>query len=134
MKRLVAVMAIALLAVGGCKKKSEPGGGSDKDDQVRIVVPRMATSIKQGETRAIDVELDRGKNMKDAVVALSFEAPPGVSVKPKAFTMKGGDSKMTLDVTVDKKADTGDKAIKVTEAPEKGDKASIDLPIKVTSR
>lgn len=57
---------IAAVALAGCKTKSEQGGGAGSDT-FRIVVPTMATNVKQGELQTVRVALDRGDGFKQPV-------------------------------------------------------------------
>jgi uncharacterized membrane protein len=95
-------------------------------------VPRLATTLKQGETKEVKVSIDRGKEFQENV-KLSFEpSGKGIKVEPASPEIKAGEKEETaIKVTADKDAPLGDHTIKVTGTPEKGEKTSVDLKVTV---
>jgi hypothetical protein len=84
MNKVFAGALIAALALSGCSKSSEKGGRAG-NDTFKIVVPVMATDVKQGEIQTVRVLLERGAGFKQGV-KLELKAPVGIQVEPKEAT------------------------------------------------
>jgi len=148
MKRLVAgFVAVGLVALIGCNGSSTPGGpgasGSapntkpligQADDTFTLSTPTLSTSLKQGESKNVNISIKRGKNM-DEDVSLKFEGlPKGVTVEPASPTIKHGDKEAQISVKAADDAALGDHTIKVTGHPTKGTDAMSELKITVNKK
>ena len=133
MNKVFAGVLIGALALTGCSKKSEQGGVAG-NDTFRIVVPAMATDIKQGDLQTIRVTLERGEGFKKWV-KLEVKAPDGLQVDPKETTVQASDKgDVQLKVTVAKDAPIGEHKILVKGTPEKGGPAETEFKITVSSK
>jgi uncharacterized membrane protein len=143
MKKIsVGIAALLIAGMLGCNGSGTPGGPGattdtkkpvvgEKDDTFTLDTPNLATSIKQGEAKAITIGINRGKNFKEDV-ALSFEGvPPGVSIEPMAPAIKHGDADAKLTVKADEKAGLGDFTVKVTGKPTKGPNAVNEFKLTI---
>ena len=126
------VAAVALLVLG-CTKSSDEGGGTGKES-FRIVVPTMASEVKQGEVVTVRVAIERGGAFKQAV-KLEVKAPSGLSVEPKTTTVDPGDKgDIQLKITAAKDAALGEQKIFVRGTPDQGVPTESDFKIKVIAK
>ncbi len=100
-----------------------------------LSVPLLATSLKQGETKSVDISINRGTNF-DADVTLSFsELPTGITVNSTRPAIKHGESKTSITVAAAEDAALGDFVVKVTGQPSKGAvDATSDLKLTVSEK
>ena len=132
MKTSFAGVLIAALALTGCKTKSEQGGGAGSDT-FKIVVPAMATEVKQGELQTVRVTLERGGGFKQKV-KLELKAPAGIEVEPKDATVQPGDKgDVQVKITAAKDAPLGEHKITVKGTPDKGVPTSVEFKVKVVA-
>ena len=131
-KLLVGVLAAAL-ALAGCSKSSEKGGGAG-NDTFKIVVPAMATDVKQGELQTVRVTLERGDGFKQQV-KLELKAPAGIQVEPKDATVQPGDKgDVQVKITAAKDAAIGEHKIMVKGTPDKGEPTETEFKITVAAK
>jgi hypothetical protein len=151
MKRILAAAMAVVGAVGlvGCDKGSAGGpgatgaGGTGRstptvghaENTFTLDVPTLSTHIKQGETKAIDISIKRGKNF-DQDVALKLEnLPKGVTVdNSSASSIKKGQDKATVSLKAADDAAIGDFEVKVVGHPGEGADASNTLKITVEKK
>ncbi len=145
MKRISILLAMALPAFTGCNQGTPGGPGaaapSEKrasygqaNDTFNLNAPLLATSLTQGETKAVSIRILRGKNF-DEEVTLKFEGlPKGVSFDPSRPTIKHGDEETKFTVHATNDAALGNFAIKVTGHPSKGGDALIEFKIAVNKK
>ena len=124
---------VAAAALTGCKTKSEKGGGAGSDT-FKIVVPAMATDVKQGELQTVRVTLERGDGFKQQV-KLELKAPAGIEVDPKNATVQPGDKgEVQLKISAAKDAPLGEHKIMVKGTPDKGEPTETEFKIKVAAK
>jgi uncharacterized membrane protein len=146
MKTLCAgLVLVASAAFLGCETKSTSGGPGAKDSNrtggltqpentFSLKPPMLSTTIKQGETHAVTISIDRGKNF-DKDVALKFDdLPKGVTIEPASPTIKHGDKEAKVDVKAADDAALGDHVIKVVGHPSEGPDATHEMKIKVDKK
>jgi len=93
-------------------------------DSFTLNVPRLSTSLKQGETKTVSIGISRDKSFNQDV-SLSFgDMPTGVTLEPAFVVIKHGDPDALLTLTAADDAALGSFAIKVTGHPAKGADAS----------
>ena len=133
MNKAFAGVLVAVLALTGCKTKSEKGGGAG-NDTFKIVVPAMATDVKQGELQTVRVTLERGDGFKQQV-KLELKAPAGIEVDPKNATVKPGDKgEVQLKISAAKDAPLGEHKIMVKGTPDKGEPTETEFKITVVAK
>jgi uncharacterized membrane protein len=139
---LASALFMGIVLLTGCDNKSSEGGpgASSKSPVVgqtentfKISVPNA--TVKQGESKDIDVAIDRGKNF-DQDVALKFnDLPTGVSVDPATPMLKHGDKDVKVTVKAADDAAIGDfKNVKVTGHPDKGSDTTVDMKVTVNKK
>jgi uncharacterized membrane protein len=131
-----AVVTVLALAVG-CSEKSPLGGPgntgpgkTDKDNTFNLTAPATATDIKQGETKEVKVDVNRGKNFNEDV-KLKFEAPKGISVSPASMNVKPDEKTAILRVEAAKDAPTGECTVDVVGQPEHGNAVKTMIKVKI---
>jgi uncharacterized membrane protein len=141
----VSLAIVGCVAFSGCNTNSTPGGpgattpGNNppiglKDGTFELNPPKMATTLKQGESKNVSIGIKRGKNF-DEDVTLSFDKPPaGVTIEPASPVIKHGEDKVDISIKAAADAAEGDFTVKVTGHPQKGPDASVDLKIKVEKK
>ena len=84
------------------------------DNTFNLSVPRLSTSLKQGETKEVSIGIKRGKNFQEDVTLKFADGPQGVTLDPASPVIKHGDTeaKVTLKAAAD--ASLGDFTVKVT--------------------
>jgi uncharacterized membrane protein len=130
-------VTLGLIALVGCNNSPPGGSGNTKTSATgrsstfKIEAPATHTTLKQGETRDVELTMDRGKDFHEDV-DLKFDAPTGLTVDPPMKDVKAGDDKkVVVKVTAAKDAPVGDHEIKVTGTPKSGNATSVSFKIKV---
>jgi uncharacterized membrane protein len=128
---IVSVFALALAT--GCMPTSPQGGGLGKDNGFTIGTPMFGVTMKQMETRAVKVELKRGKFfMQD--VRLESRATEGLKIEPAEMTVKASEpGEVYLRVTAPENAAIGEYRIYVKGVPESGETTTGEIKVKVTA-
>ena len=117
----------------GCKSKSEAGGGAG-NDTFKIVVPAMATDVKQGEIQTVRVAVERGDGFKQRV-KLELKSHAGIQVEPSAATVQPGDKgDVQLKITAATDAPLGEHKIMVKGTPDKGEPTETEFTITVSAK
>lgn len=141
MKRSFAgFLVLGLAAFMGCDKGTQGGHVAtdasartpvygQADDTFNLSVPHLATSLKQGETKAVSVSIKRGKNFDEDVTLKFADLPQGVAIDPASPDIKHGDTEAKLTIKAADDASLGDFTIKVTGHPTKGADASNEFKL-----
>jgi uncharacterized membrane protein len=133
LSRVFVLAFIAALAFTGCKTKSEQGGGAGTDT-FRLVVPTLATDVKQGEMQTVRVVVERCDAFKKGV-KLDLRAPTGVQVDPSGTTVQPGDKgDIQVKISVAKDAPIGEHKILVKGTPDKGEPTETEFRITVSAK
>jgi len=135
MRTLATLVLGAVVAFVGCNK-SEPGGSNttSKKDSFTVGAPAMGTSIKQGESRMVQLTVDRGDDFKQDVT-LTATPPEGIAVEFLPATVKASDKKeVEMKVTPSDKAALGDHEVVVTAKPKTGNETTIKVKVKVEKK
>ena len=133
MSKVFVGVLIAAAALTGCKSKSEQGGGAG-NDTFKIVVPAMATDVKQGELQTVRVAVERGDGFKQQV-KLELKAPAGIKVEPKDATVQPSDKgDVQVKITAAKDAAIGEHKIMVKGTPDKGEPTETEFKITVSAK
>ena len=132
--------ALGMTLIIGCGQSSEPGGpgaGGKKpvvgqaDNTFKLTAPMTETSIKQGETQTVTIDISRGTNFSQDV-QLSVENPPkGLTITPASTTLKAGDKDAKVSIEAAKDAALGHHQVTVWGTPKEGAKTSVVLKIEV---
>jgi len=124
--------ACLFVAIVGCTNRSNPGGGAQKSATFTIDGPKMATSIKQGDTQTVELKINRGTDFRQAV-KLKAVPPPGIDVVLSDSAITPTDkSDVNLKVAVGNNASPGEHIIQVTGTPDQGNVSTLELKVKVT--
>ena len=133
MNKAFAGVLIVGLALTGCKTKSEEGGGAG-NDTFKIVVPAMATDVKQGELQTVRVTVERGEGFKQQV-KLELKAPAGIQVEPENATVQPSDKgDLQVKISAAKDAAIGEHKIMVKGTPDKGEPTETEFKITVSAQ
>jgi hypothetical protein len=140
------VLMSALIAVTGCSQGSTPGGPGvtttrqrkpafgEAEKTFNLSVPRLSTTLHQGETKEVAIGIERGKNFEGDVTFEFAEGPEGVTIASSSPIIKHGDTtaKVTLKAAAD--ASLGDFTVKVTGHPTEGPNATSEFKITVAKK
>jgi len=133
MNKILAGVLLTVLALTGCKTKSEEGGGAG-NDTFRIVVPATATDVIQGELQTVRVVVERSPGFKQQV-KLELKAPAGIQVDPKDATVQPGDKgDVQVKITAKEDAAIGEHKIMVKGTPDKGEPTETEFKITVSAK
>ena len=145
-KAFASLVAAALIVGAGCEKDGTPGGPgasrtgsgngsgvhlSTPENAFKLDMPTLETSIKQGETKKVNVGISRGKNFSQDVKLDFGMLPQGLKITPANPVIKAGDMSVDVSVEAAKDAALGHHAITVTGAPTTGDKGVATLKLEV---
>jgi hypothetical protein len=136
----------ALIALTGCSQGSTPGGPGvttprqrkpvygEAEKTFNLSVPRLSTTLHQGETKEVAIGIERGKNFEGDVTFEFAEGPEGVTIASSSPIIKHGDTaaKVTLKAAAD--ASLGDFTVKVTGHPTEGPNATSEFKITVAKK
>lgn len=103
-------------------------------DSFTLSVPRLSTSLTQGETKTVAIGVKRDKNFNQDVALTFGEMPTGVTLEPAAPVIKHGDAETQVTLTAADDAALGDFAIKVTGHPADGADAASELKLTVSRK
>lgn len=132
---LAGVMALALLAVAGCKSThhvSGRGGVVPLDEGFSITVPKSSTA-QQGDEITVPIVLQRGADFKrDVQLDMRTE---GIEATPDSVLVKASDKpEVQCHIRVPREAALGDYRVFVTGTPTTGKPASTVFVVKVTAQ
>ncbi len=139
------ILTMAMVALSGCNEAVPGGPGvtspaqkppayGEADRTFNLTVPRMATTIHQGETKEVTIGIERGKNFEEDVTLEFAEGPKGVELGSANPIILHGktEAKVTLKATDD--ASLGDFTVKVTGHPTKGGNATNEFKVTVAKK
>jgi len=143
MKTAFAGLALmTLAALTGCTQGTPGGPGTTEekptfgqaDNTFNLSVPRMATSLQQGDQMEATIGIKRAKNF-DQDVALKFaEVPKGVTFEPSSPMIKQSDTEARITFKAGDEAPVGDFKIKVTGHPTKGGDAEVEFKLSIAAK
>ena len=125
------ILALALVAVIGCV--SSRGGGMSGGEGFKIVVPALDTTVRQGETRTVNVSLNRGDYFKRDVT-LDIRVSNGINVEPANALIRSSDKPdVTLRITAAKDAALGNYKVYLNGTPATGEATSMEFTVNVVA-
>jgi uncharacterized membrane protein len=138
------LVVLGLIAFTGCDKGTQGGPGATNasnrnpigqaDDTFKLTTPTFSTTLKQGESKVVDIGIKRGKNF-DQDVSVKFDnLPKGVSVEPATPALKHGDDDAKVTFKAANDAAVGDFTVTVIGHPTKGADASHELKLTVEKK
>jgi hypothetical protein len=144
MKSYRSTLVVLVTFLAGCNSGTTGGPGAVTENDRRssiqpensfsLDVPKLTTSVTQGEAKTVKIGVDRTKNF-DEDVKLSFSnVPTGVTVEPQAPVIKHGQEEAVVTIAARADAAVGDFTVKVVGEPTAGPKATSDLPLKIAKR
>ena len=106
------------LALTGCEQGTSGGPGVTNPPQKQplygeavntfnLSVPRMSTTLLQGESKVVAVGIDRGKNFGEDVTLKVAEGPKGVTIDTVNPVIKNGDKEAKLTFKADGRRRSG---------------------------
>ncbi len=106
----------------------------EADRTFNLSMPRLSTTLHQGETKEVAIGIERGTNFAGDVTFKFADGPEGVTIESASPIIKHGDTaaKVTLKATGD--ASLGDFTVKVTGHPAEGPDSTSELKITVAKK
>ena len=101
---------------------------TDKNNTFTLEVPKMTTSVKQGQKEDVTLSISRGSEFKENV-KLEIHAPQGITVTPAEPMIQAGQSKVTVTLRAAGNAPVEKTNIQVTAVPESGKSVSLQVPV-----
>ncbi len=124
---------LTAVALAGCTKASEKGGTAG-NETFRVVVPAVATQLNAGETKTVQVSLDRGAGFHQAV-RFTVRPPAGLTVDVAEFTVQPADKgEVQMSVTAAVDAPLGDHVVPVSAKPDKGEIVETQFKVTVSAK
>ena len=96
-------------------------------DNFTLSLPRLTTSLKQGESRTVSIGIKRDKTFEQDVTLEFGEMPTGVTLEPNAPVIKNGDSEANMTLAAADDAALGNFAIKLIGHPVAGADTSYEF-------
>ncbi len=140
------VLVGSLVAFVGCTNSESGGPGATKPkDALGAITPNDSNTftfkealtkfdIKQGETKDLDIKIERKKDFKQGV-KVKIDTPEGIKADPKEFEIKASDTEMKVKITADDKAPTGDEKLTITGTPaESGKPTNYQQTVKIEKK
>jgi hypothetical protein len=129
------LLLLASVAFTGCNLGTPGGpGATDPNNTFNVSVPTLSTEVKQGETKAASINIQRGTNFDEKVTLVFASLPKGVTLDPRSPVIKRGETEAKVALTATDDASPGDFTVKVTGHPPVGADASNELKITVAKR
>lgn len=126
---LTTVFALGFATLGlGCNK-SPPGG--EPGSTFKVKGPDLATTLKQGESKVIDLSVDRDSNFKQAVKLDAGKSGEGLHTELSKSNVPNTEKDVKLTVKADKDAPLGDHVITITATPENGTATQVGVKVRV---
>jgi uncharacterized membrane protein len=140
MRKLIAgLVVVGLVSLMGCQNTSSTGGGAAAGGGTfKIEGPKMTTDVKQGETKDIEIKVDRSKTFtEDVTVSVDYPKDKNFTVTADPGTLKNSETKpLHLKVAAKDDAALGNYDILVKGKPAKGDVTvnPLKVPIKIEKK
>lgn len=137
MKKLLAITIVLtlVLAAVSLATDSPKGGSVAKGEGFYISVPTFDTKVKQGETQAVAISLERGDSFKqDVTLEIKLSKGEGITFDPAKVIVKASDKpEVQIKITVPKDAALGEYKVSVKGTPATGEATSVEFNVKVVS-
>jgi hypothetical protein len=105
-----------------------------KKDTFTLSMPFWTTALKQGETKAVSITINRDKQF-DQDVTLKFDGlPKGITVEPAGAVIKNGETEAKFVLKAVDDAGLGNFAVMVTGHPTKGADATHEFKFTVAKK
>jgi hypothetical protein len=136
----------ALMALAPCSPVSAQGGPGvttprqrqpaygEAEKTFNLSVPRLSTTLHQGETKEVAIGIERGKNFERDVTFEFAEGPEGVTIASSSPIIKHGDTAAKVTLKAAAHASLGDFTAKVTGHPTEGPNSSSEFKITVAKK
>ena len=133
MRQIITAAALAAFALApvGCKESSE-GGSPGTPSTFTFTGPATGTTLKPGESKTVEVSLNRGKDFKRGV-AFKVQGTDSVDAEVEPKAAKENESpKLNVKLTAKADAKDGDHKVVLTGTPEGGGSATtFDVTVTV---
>lgn len=100
-------------------------------DSFSLSVPRLSTSFRQSETKAVSIGINRDKTFTSDVVLQFAELPTGVTMEPASPVIKEGEAETAVTLTAAADAALGDFTVMITGHPATGLDATKELKLSI---
>lgn len=143
MKTLGNTVAVMMLtAITGCSQGTPGGEGTtgeqpmmgQAEDTFNLSVPRMSSSLQQGENTIATVGIKRATNFDQDITLKFADLPKGVTVEPASPGIKRGETEAKITFTAADEAPVGDYKIKVAGHPAKGSDAHVEFKLTIAAK
>lgn len=103
-------------------------------DTLSLSVPLISTSLKQGESKQVSIDIGRDNTFAGEIALQFGELPAGISMNPAAPAIKQGERTAVVTVSAADDAALGDFTVKITGHPSKGRDTSTELKLSVAQK
>ena len=136
---------MALVTITGCNQGTPGGSGitnpaqkqpvyGEADRTFKLSVPRLSTTLHQGETKEVAIGIERGKNFEGDVTLAFADGPEGVTIESASPVIKHGDTEAKVTLKAKSDASLGDFTVKVTGHPTDGPDATSEFKLTVVKK
>ena len=139
------LLALALVTITGCNQGTPGGSGvtsppqkqpayGEAEKTFKLSVPRLSTTLHQGETKEVAIGIERGKNFEGDVTLTFADGPEGVTIESASPIIKHGDTEAKVTLKAKADASLGDFTVKVTGHPTEGPDATSEFKLTVAKK
>lgn len=142
----LAICAMALLSFG-CTKETNVGGpgaapgGSgvaDREDAgantFQLVMPSGEIDITQGETRKLEIGIDRGSKFNQTVSVKLMAPMEGLSLNPQTASFSGDKTEIEFDLIAAADAPVGVTNITLIGSPDSGENVNGGMQVRINEK
>jgi len=131
-KTIAALMLLSLMIAYGCLSTTSPQGGILPQDKEFTVTVTKHSIVKQGESIAIDISLNRGSFFKkDVQLVISAE---GLVITPAAVLVKANEKPdVQLQIVTSRATALGEYRVYVNATPSAGKTTSTEFTVAVVA-
>lgn len=134
--KLILLSGLLLL---GCSQGTPGGPGvtgpspnfGQAENTFNLSVPRMATTVQQGESFEATIGIKRGVNFDQDVALMFTNLPVGVSIEPAEPKILRGANETKVKFVAEDSATAGSFQVKLTGHPTEGGDAQVDFSLSV---
>jgi hypothetical protein len=126
----------------GCSQGTPGGPGvsapapsyGQAENTFNLSVPRLATTLQQGEVFEANIGIKRGVNFDQDVALMFTNLPQGVSIEPAEPKILKGKSETKVKFVATEAASVGNFQVKLTGHPAEGGDAQVDFSLNVAAK
>jgi hypothetical protein len=128
------------LVLAGCAASGTVGGPGDTASRnplwlapntFTIGAPMFGVSLRQGQSKPVEIEIHRGKDFDQSVSLRVDPLPEGVTVEPSEPVIEASEKTALLTLIADNEAPLGEFTVRLTAQPQEGANAVDEFKLSI---